>query len=196
MKTYKFPVLFILALIIIVSCASGAQNTASIVASFNGNFVPVQQVVESGDSILVKYNVDLAIGPDAFKDDIPYILGTIARVYPTSKTIRIDCFVGDDPIRYYEVKTADVIGYAQGSLSDSQIVASIQPKTPDASMKSGIQSTYKQVTTIGLFQIPGILILALEQAGTSIAAFLMAVICIVVITAAVIYASREIRGEN
>jgi hypothetical protein len=193
MKTNCLPVMLILTVLLFAPYASGTQNTTSVIASFKGNLVPVQQVVETGDSVLVKYDVDLALSPDAFRDDIPYILGIIAREYPASKTIRIDCFVGDEPVRYYEVKTADVAGYAGGKLSDTQIAALIQPETPDAGMKSRIQSSYGvSANGSGLFQIKGVLVLALEQAGSSSAALSFAVIGLVAVIAAGVCLVQEI----
>ena len=194
MRTKRVAVtLFCLVLTGCIPACTAAPDTMALPGFFSRNSIPVSQVVYAGDSVLVKYQADLAAAPEAFGQDIPYILGTIARDYPSAKTIRIDCFMGDDPVRFYEVETEDIRNYATGKLSDEDIRLLILPETPDASMITKIKTSYPapQGSSPGLFQSKGVLVRAWEQAGKSTTALFMVIFILVVLAGAGLYAVRE-----
>lgn len=186
-------ILFCLAVLACMPPCVTASDTGELQGSFTRDLIPVSQLVKSGDTILVKYQADMAPSPDALGQDIPYILGTVTREYPSASTIRIDCFVGNDPVRFYEVSAKDIRNYAAGKLSDGDIRLLILPKTPDASMITRIKSSYpaQQGDGTGIFQSKGVLVRAWEQAGRSTTALLMVIFILVVLAGAGLYAVRE-----
>lgn len=190
------PVFLLLMLAIIAPC-SGLQDADRLMDALNGQLIPVDGIVYSGNTVAVRYGMEGTVGPAEFGQDILYIMGASAREFPSSSTIRVDCFVGDTPVRYYEVSTEDVRDYAMGLLGDAEIRFRVNPKTPGAAMTARIKSSYSPSSdsSMGLFQAKGVLLRAWEE-GRNTIVLIGGMGILVVLAGAGLFGLREFRRGN